>query len=491
MRRLIAALVMATSLVAMTGCSTNSQTPEAQQAALEMSGSEVIASATGVETSQRLFDAAEVVVVSADSPPALSQAAHYAVAAGAPLLLAGDDADAEIARLGATRAITVGSVGPLPGGVDVIEPSEGTEEVLSVADVAGLDPGSASGVDGVEHTDHPLKMPTMLATERTSLPSVATARAAGAEVEVLSYPDPRVSSESMATVQEGDVIALGQEFGSQQHLATAIDLAKNGELPGGGGLVFPGRRMVAFYGHPSGGALGVMGEQGPEESVKRIQEHIANYQPLEEQPVVPAFEIIVTVASASPGDSGQYTNVGDPAEFVPYIDAITDAGGYAFLDLQPGRASLLEQAKVYEDLLKRPNVGLALDPEWKLGPEDTPLTQVGHVQAAEVNEVADWLAALVRDNNLPQKGLILHQFQNQMIRDREQIITDRPELAFILHADGHGSPGEKLDTWYAVQEGLGPGWFMAWKNFIDEDTPTFSPEQTYEVAPRPWFVSYQ
>jgi hypothetical protein len=32
---------------------------------------------------------------------------------------------------------------------------------------------------------------------------------------------------------------------------------------------------------------------------------------------------------------------------------------------------------------------------------------------------------------------------------------------------------------------------MAWKNFYDEDTPTFTPEQTMEVDPAPWFVSYQ
>mgnify|MGYP006981339232 FL=1 len=32
---------------------------------------------------------------------------------------------------------------------------------------------------------------------------------------------------------------------------------------------------------------------------------------------------------------------------------------------------------------------------------------------------------------------------------------------------------------------------MAWKNFYDEDTPTFTPEETMAVDPKPWFVSYQ
>ena len=61
----------------------------------------------------------------------------------------------------------------------------------------------------------------------------------------------------------------------------------------------------------------------------------------------------------------------------------------------------------------------------------------------------------------------------------------------MLHADGHGPPEEKFATWDMVRNDLSDGWYMAWKNFIDEDTPTFTPEQTYEINPRPWFVSYQ
>ena len=87
---------------------------------------------------------------------------------------------------------------------------------------------------------------------------------------------------------------------------------------------------------------------------------------------------------------------------------------------------------------------------------------------------------------------IVHQFQHQMVRDRDQLDTSHPELAFVLHADGNGTPEMKFETWNALREGLSDDWFMAWKNFIDEDTPTFTLEQTYdEVDPRPWFVSYQ
>ena len=59
--------------------------------------------------------------------------------------------------------------------------------------------------------------------------------------------------------------------------------------------------------------------------------------------------------------------------------------------------------------------------------------------------------------------------------------TSRPELAITLHADGHGTPEDKLATWNALQQDLPGGIFMAWKNFHDEDTPMFTPEETFAL----------
>ena len=186
-----------------------------------------------------------------------------------------------------------------------------------------------------------------------------------------------------------------------------------------------------------------------------------------------------------------YTNEWDPQEFAPLVDAITDAGGYAVIDLQPGRADLLDQAKIFEEMLKRPGVGLALDPEWKLQDGQQPGAQIGAVDAEEINRVIEWLADLTKESGGPQKLLILHQFSTAMITNRDQIDTSRPELAIALHADGHGTPDLKLGTWDQLRAGLSPDIWLAWKNFYDEDTPTFTPEQTMAVEPRPWFVSYQ
>ncbi|MFP7365579.1 MBL fold metallo-hydrolase [Corynebacterium callunae] len=497
---------------------------------------------SGIETSKMFFDSSETVVVAGAGISQELRAASIGVVAHAPVLHApgSDDAAviAEIERLGATTVLLVGNA--LPGfdensleKVTTVIQDPGTEQALAeltslqfeektVVDISEVTRATAqlvpeeqtllvpawekmpadTSAEKVEafpvQTKRDGEMaPVVIASPESGISAVATARAYGAEVRFMDYPDPRLNTDTMnmvAGLSDKPLLALGDQFGSSELLSEKIVRGETitTELPGGGGLVFPGRRMVALYGHPSGPALGAMGEQPPTEAVARVKDMAAQYQEFEEQPVIPAFEVIATVASEFPGDDGNFSNEFAAEELTGYIDAITEAGGYAVIDLQPGRASFLEQAKLYEDLLKRPNVGLALDPEWKIGPDEQPMTRVGSATAAEINETAQWLADLTEANQLPQKALVLHQFQTQMLPDRENIKTDYAELAFVLHADGHGMAGDKYATWDLMRAGLSPNYFMAWKNFYDEDFPTFTPQQTYEeVNPRPWFVSYQ
>ncbi|MDY3127138.1 MAG: cell wall-binding repeat-containing protein, partial [Corynebacterium sp.] len=321
---------------------------------------------------ERKAEMTELVVLSGDS--ASLPAAQYAIAAGVPVMSLPADATvvsptadgsdqgwlAEVKRFVEERGIeklstfnlTAEQKETLAGidGVDeVAEPGEGSEaqtvvdEPASLAvleDIAAIE-SPRDGEDGA---------PVILVAAGTSAAQVATARAAGLSVEVLPAADPRATSESMTAVANNNVVAVGSGFGNQELFDRQVQLASNGELPGGGGLVFPGRRMVALYGHPSGPALGVMGEQGPAEAVAVAKDWAAQYQELTQWPVIPAFEVIATVASSGPGDDGDYSNETDPAELKPYVDAIVNAGGYAVLDLQPGRARLLDQAKIYEDL---------------------------------------------------------------------------------------------------------------------------------------------
>ncbi len=530
------AAVLAVSLVASTAaCSSSDGGDGPGLVAADVDGARlaVDAEGMGVEATGLLVSAAPVAVVASEDAAAQARAASLAVGLRAPMLTAVSGAEeavgAELDRLGVERVLRVGDA-PVPdGGREIVDAPSGRDDVEALTGIRFHDeidvpadqiddvtvhqqPGSPSlvssggapavgggeedGVDTFGPSDPAWSgddAPRVLVHDRTPVAAVATAVAAGAAVTHLRAPDPRVDGGSVEAVRDADaVLALGPGWGTQDELEERLEKARTvPELPGGGQLLFPGRRFVAAYGSPITPALGILGEQGPEDSVARVQQLVEEYQPFSPEQVVPAFEIIGTVASTEPGPDGNFTNEWGPEEFAPLVDAITDAGGYAVIDLQPGMADLLEQAKPFEELLRRPNVGLALDPEWKLTPGQSPGAQIGSASAEEINRVTEWLADLTRDTGGPQKLLILHQFNMSMIKDRDQIDTSRPEVAISLHADGHGTPELKMETWEVLRTGLSPDIWMAWKNFYDEDTPTFTPEETMAVEPRPWFVSYQ
>ncbi|AXR74769.1 hypothetical protein QDX23_10390 [Auritidibacter ignavus] len=264
------------------------------------------------------------------------------------------------------------------------------------------------------------------------------------------------------------------------------------ELPGGGDTLFPDRRFVALYGTPSTEALGALGEQDLEGSIKRVEELADEYSENSEDPIQPAFEIITSVATAHPGEDGNYSNALPVEDLQEWVDRAKEEDIYVILDLQPGHNDFLSQAKLYEDLLKEPHVGLALDSEWRLQPGQVHGRQIGTVDAAEINEVIDWLAELTAENDLPEKMLVLHQFRTSMITNRDQVDTSHDELAVVLHADGHGTQEVKQETWSVLTEDLPEDMWPAWKNFYRQDQPMLTPAQTYDqVNPTPWLVTYQ
>jgi hypothetical protein len=316
-------------------------------------------------------------------------------------------------------------------------------------------------------------------------------------VVVTGGTDPRASAGAVAALgaqATKSVVALGADFAAAPDLAWEVDTARTGtQLPGGGQVLFPGRMLVALYGNPGSGALGVLGEQGIDASIERARQHAKAFAGLVDRPVVPAFEIIATVASSAPGPDGDYSSESDPEALRPWVEAARDAGVYVVLDLQPGRTDFRTQAQRYEALLELPNVGLALDPEWRLRPDQQPLQQIGSVGVDEVDDVGTWLAGLTREHRLPQKLFVVHRFRGGMIDGRDRLDTSRPELAVTIHADGQGTPGDKQATWARVHEDLPPGpLHWGWKNFYDEDHPMLTPQQTIDqVDPDPDLVTYQ
>jgi hypothetical protein len=324
----------------------------------------------------------------------------------------------------------------------------------------------------------------------------ATARAAGASVVRVRGYDPRADPAAIAAVsavRPREVLALGARFGSARRLAARVAVAATGmQLPGGGEVLFPMHRLVALYGHPGTPGLGALGEQDLAASIARAKRLAARYRSLSKVPVVPAFEIIASVAQGvGDPEGGTYSYLTPVAEIRPWVTQATRAGMYVILDLQAGRASLLAQAKLYRQLLELPDVGLAIDPEWKLKAGQLPLRQIGAVTSKQVNSVVNWLADFTARRHLPQKLLVLHQFRLSMISDERYIDTGYDDLAIVIHMDGQGTPGNKQQTWDAVTGAAPQHVYFGWKDFFVKDHPMPTPPQTMGRSPKPVMVSYQ
>jgi len=478
----------------------------------------------------------DVVVVGETDLTEVAAAAQLAAVLGGPLLHPHAELAAELTRLEPLRVHLIGALEvTIPADAEVINltPNEAadvageilgaTAEVrLPVVPAASTVVHTISAIDGnyrvvppqtpttapAEPAVDPIAVARGLASPSGSefvwlvdasqpvaaLSAAATGRAVGATVvaydpaDILRYPElgPALTGRPPSAIR-----SIGPEPANFQW---GVEVLTRGvQVPGGGYRVFPvdrPRRYVAFYGHPETRGLGALGEQGPQATLERMTPLLTEYAADGTQ-VIPTFEIIASIASAGPTD-GDYSEEWPPGAFEEWIRFAEENGIYVILDLQPGREDFLTQAKQYEELLKLPFVGLALDPEWRLGPDQVHLRQIGQVNAAEVNTVVDWLADLVRDNRLPQKMLIVHQFKSTMIVDRETL-KQRPELQMVIQMDGQGPIPTKDETYAFLTAGTEEAhWRWGWKNFFDEDSPeTASPAFTIAHDPVPVFVSYQ
>ena len=324
------------------------------------------------------------------------------------------------------------------------------------------------------------------------VPLTALAHQIGVGVFPLSGDLRALSPEIRHSIASASQVELLSELNGDA--AWQLEVVRRGdEIPGGGLLMFDAgfdRRLVAMYGHPSTSGLGVLGEQSPDEGVERLRSIAEGYD-ADGSVVLPTFEVIATIASAGPGEDGDYSAETTKNEIRPWIETAAANDMYVVLDLQPGRTDFLTQAKIYEEFLRLPHVGLALDPEWRLKPNEVHLRQIGTVDAEEINQVVEWLAGIVREEALPQKLLIVHQFRVEMITNRAQIETP-PELAVLIQMDGQGPINAKHITWNVLTRRADADQFnWGWKNFYDEDLPTATPEQVLRLTPYPAFVSFQ
>jgi hypothetical protein len=275
----------------------------------------------------------------------------------------------------------------------------------------------------------------------------------------------------------------------------ASEAAAPPELPRGGRLVLPRHRVVAYYGAPQDPELGVLGETSPEEAARKLAERVGKYA-RPGRPVLPALELISTLVQSAPGDDGLHRLRQSDATIRRHLRAARAIKGLLVLDVQPGQADFLQEVQALERYLTQPDVDLALDPEWNVPEGTQPGSVIGSMDAEVVNEVSAYLARIVRLHDLPQKLLIVHQFTDEMVTNRDQLVS-RPEVALVLNMDGFGTPPLKKGVYDRLSQPTprGPdalgGPYNGFKLFFREDTGLMSPRDVLALRPAPDVVVYE
>lgn len=252
------------------------------------------------------------------------------------------------------------------------------------------------------------------------------------------------------------------------------------------GDIFPDARVVSFWGSPQL-TRSILGRLSARAATKRLIEQAAAYERRDERPVVPAFNLVAAIATADAGRDGMYRSRQSSNVIDAYLRAARRVGARLILDVQPGRAKPLAEVRVLARWLREPDVDLAIDPEWNVGPRGVPGRTDGVLRAATVNSVSAYLARLVDREGLPQKLFVLHQFRSPSLPDRDEIIP-RAEVASLINFDGIGSGRAKKRGYERLSS---PRLFNGFSLFYSLDQGLLSPAQVLRLRPEADFVMYQ
>ncbi len=201
-----------------------------------------------------------------------------------------------------------------------------------------------------------------------------------------------------------------------QHIAHLTNGDSSGHWPvqsiyPNAGALLPFKRIIAFYGNLYSKRMGILGELPPDEMLKKLQGEVKKWQLADSTiEVIPALHYIATTAQMSPGNGGKYRLRMPFNQIDSVLNMAKQINALVFLDLQVGLSTLEEEIPMLEKYLMMPNVHLGIDPEFSMKTGVAPGKVVGTFDATDVNYASNYLADLVKKNNLSPKILVIHRF---------------------------------------------------------------------------------
>lgn len=260
--------------------------------------------------------------------------------------------------------------------------------------------------------------------------------------------------------------------------------------------------IVAYYGRPGTGSMGVLGQYPIDELETRIKATMAEYQAvLKDTTFIPAFDVIYGMATAAKGADGDYISLLSEDKIMPYIEKAQKDGFYVFIDLQLGENTPLQSVKRVLKFLKYKNVHLAIDPEFEVqGLSVRPGKVIGEITGEDVNAVQEAMLAYMKENGITEeKYLVVHMFRHKMVRDKKAV-KFYDGINLIMNLDGHGPPSTKINIYNSLYNDTAAGVVTGgFKLFFKEDHPMMSPREALglesvdglKIRDMPRYINYE
>jgi hypothetical protein len=250
-------------------------------------------------------------------------------------------------------------------------------------------------------------------------------------------------------------------------------------------------QILAFYGKPDSKRMGILGEY-PKEEIARLLEGYAKLYDDQNAGagIVPAFYLIYGTCWPE-GEIGYLKD----SVVQDYIEYARQRGMLVFVDHQIGKYPVADAVKRLLPWLKYPNVHIALDPEWRT---EAPMKVIGGVKAEEINAAQEAMSEYMNAEGITGvKMLVIHQFQERMIADREKVRADYDGVLLIHTADGFGPPALKRYAYSSNAKATNmplKGFKLFFKSEVEGagyDEPLLLPSEVLALEPRPSLVIYQ
>ena len=261
------------------------------------------------------------------------------------------------------------------------------------------------------------------------------------------------------------------------------------------GAILPFKRIVAYYGNLYSTNMGVLGQYPPHEMLERLNNEVKKWEAADPStPALPALDYIAVTAQGSPGKDKKYRFRMPSDQIDLVLHMASQVNGIVFLDIQVGKSTVEEEIPLLEKYLRMPQVHLALDPEFSMKTDKAPGTTIGTMSAADINFAANYLAKLVKENDLPPKILVIHRFTKEMVTGYKKI-KPLPEVQIVMDMDGWGFQAKKIDT-YKMVIYKEPVQFTGFKLFYKNDvrkpnTNLMTPKDLLKLEPQPIYIQYQ